>query len=148
MRRHLCSCVLALACLAAVDLTSRADIRITISTTPAVRPAGVVVYTPGYYQPAVPPPPAPVYVPPPPVPPTQVQALTHYEFAKAFHPAPGKYKVELLHPGTCCPVCVEFCLPCGCPKVRVHHRSLVFNYGKEEVVVRFQIGGKVKVSYD
>jgi len=76
-----------------------------------------------------------------------VKPITHQVFADCFKPAPGDYEIVFIHPGSCCPVKVCFTLPCGCPKVRVHKRELVFDYGREEVVIRFQLFGKVKVSY-
>jgi hypothetical protein len=43
---------------------------------------------------------------------------------------------------------VEFTLPPGVPKkVRVHRRELEFDYGRQEVDVRFRPRGGVKVVY-
>ena len=101
-------------------------------------------------QPA-PPPPAVVYPgDPPPVPlpgPAVVERPpTLEEFAASFQPAPGHYEVVLLNPETCCPVKVCFTLPCGCPKVRVHDKSLVFHYGLlDNVSIRFRHDGSVAV---
>lgn len=88
-------------------------------------------------------------VPPPLVAPAPipVRALSIAEFAATFQPAPGNYEVFLLHPNTGCPVCVKFCLPPGCPKVRTTKRMVTFDYGKHEVRIRFKIiGGDLVVS--
>lgn len=78
--------------------------------------------------------------PPPPI--------SHYDFACAFKPLPGKYEVVFIHPVTCCPVCVCFELPCGCPKVHVGKRYLEFDYGRHSVTIRFAIfRGNVRVNY-
>jgi hypothetical protein len=94
------------------------------------------------------PPPAPLpTIPPPPVP-GVVKALTLEEFAAAFQPCAGTHRVCLIHPRTGQPVDVEFTLPPGVPKkVRVHRRELEFDYGRQEVDVRFQLRGRVKVVY-
>jgi hypothetical protein len=122
-----------------------------------VAPAPVVVTPPAYMPPAPPQPvtlPGPVVsvpanfpggVAPPPAPVPAARPMTHQEFAKAFQPGPGRYEVVLLHPGSKCPVTVCFTLPPGCPRVIVHKRELVFDYGRHEVEIRFQIGGKVRV---
>lgn len=74
--------------------------------------------------------------------------LTHREFAQSFIPTPGTYKVTLIHPGSGCPVDVCFTLPPGCPKVRVGHRYIEFDYGHcREVEIRFALFGKVRVEY-
>ena len=68
------------------------------------------------------------------------------EFARIFKPLPGKYEVVLIHPGNKRPVNVCFTLPDGCPRVIVHHRELVFDYGRHhEVAIRFALGGRVRV---
>jgi hypothetical protein len=114
----------------------------------------VVVLPPAYVMP-----PAPIVSKPRPaeqadvLPPPQVlipatRPMTHQEFAALFKPAPGTYEVVLLHPGSKCPVTVCFTLPAGCPEVRVHRRELIFDYGRYEVEIRFQIGGRVRVTYD
>ena len=78
--------------------------------------------------------------------PIGVRPPTLEEFAASFQPAPGRYEVVLLNPETCCPVKVCFCLPCGCPKVRVHEKSLVFHYGLlDNVAIRFHHDGSVTV---
>ena len=74
-----------------------------------------------------------------------VKPLTHQEFAKIFQPLPGNYQVVLIHPGSRQPVQVSFTLPPGNPRVRVHHRDLVFDYGRHEVEIRFALHGKVRV---
>lgn len=106
-----------------------------LAPAPAVPVPGAV--------PSFPPAPTPVPVPAP----SAVRAFTHQEFAAAFQPAPGNYEVFLVHPGSKCPVLVRFCLPPGCPKVCVHRRELVFDYGKHEVIIRFRICGRVTVDY-
>jgi hypothetical protein len=96
-------------------------------------------------EPFTPPPPQGVVPVPPPAP---QRALTLEEFAAAFKPIPGTHEVVLLHPGSGQPVPVSFTLPEGCPKVHVHRRQIVFDYGKHEVEVHFRIGGRVQVRYD
>ena len=54
-------------------------------------------------------------------------------------------KVE--HEETRGPVTVCFTLPPGCPKVCVSKHQLDFQYPCEDVRIRCQIFGKVKVSY-
>jgi hypothetical protein len=104
---------------------------------PAGVPPGTVVLPPGAAVPA--PGPAPVVVTPAP-------PLTHQEFARIFKPLPGKYEVVFIHPGSRRPVNVCFTLPDGCPRVLVRHRELVFDYGRHhEVVIRFALGGRVRV---
>ncbi len=77
---------------------------------------------------------------------TPAPPMTHREFARVFKPLPGKYEVVLIHPGSHRPVPVCFTLPDGCPAVRVRHRELVFDYGRHhEVVIRFALGGRVRV---
>jgi hypothetical protein len=78
-----------------------------------------------------------------------VRPMSLGEFAANFQPAPGTYEVLLLHPKTGCPVSVTFTLPCGCPRrVVVTRREVVFDYGREKVVIRFPIlGGGVRVAY-
>jgi len=72
--------------------------------------------------------------------------MTPEQFARVFKPLPGKYEVTLIHPGSKRPVAVCFTLPEGCPRVTAHHRDLIFDYGRQEVHVRFAIGGRVKVT--
>lgn len=92
---------------------------------------------------------APRQLPPPaPVATAAHRPLTHQDFAAAFQPAEGRYEVEFLHPKTCCPVTVCFCLPCGCPrKVHCHKYSLTYDYGRERVTIRFKLNGDVHVNY-
>ena len=88
--------------------------------------------------------PAPVVVPGPA--PVAVRPPTLAEFAASFHPEPGHYEVVVLNPETCCPTKVCFTLPCGCPTVRVHDKSLVFHYGLlDNVAIRFHHDGSVSV---
>ncbi len=85
---------------------------------------------------------------PPPVPQPIVKHVPSLEeFAATFRPAPGTYEVTILHSRTCCPVTICFTLPPGCPKVCLHKHQLDFEYPCQEVRIRCQIGGKVKVSY-
>jgi hypothetical protein len=132
-------------------------------------PPPVVVPVP---DPAAPPVPVPASPPPPPelpaprpvvpdapavpagspplltAPPPVVKALTLEQFAAAFQPCAGTHRVCLIHPRTGQPVDVEFTLPPGVPrKVRVLRRDLEFDYGRQEVDVRFQPRGGVKVVY-
>ena len=83
----------------------------------------------------------------PPVVVTPAPPMTHQEFARIFKPAPGNYEVVLIHPGSKRPVNVCFWLPPGCPRVRVRHRELVFDYGHHhEVCIRFALFGRVRVT--
>ena len=107
-----------------------------------------IVALPADSPPAPLPPPVSYDPPPVPIPPpaVAVRPPTLEEFACSFHPAPGHYEVVLLNPETCCPVQVCFTLPCGCPKVRVHDKSLVFHYGLlDNVSIRFHHDGSVTV---
>jgi hypothetical protein len=67
-------------------------------------------------------------------------------FAKTFCPMAGKFEVTLIHPKTCCPVTVCFCLPCkeAC-KVTATKHVLRFSYKGKDVVVRFKHDGTVSV---
>jgi hypothetical protein len=74
------------------------------------------------------------------------RAPTVAEFATSFEPTAGPHEVELIHPGTGQPVKVAFTLPEGTPsKIRVRRRSLDFEYGRQDVSIRFLIGGRVQV---
>jgi hypothetical protein len=106
---------------------------------------------------SVQPPPPPVTPPPPPVevlppPPGAVilpgRLMTHKEFAACVAPVAGQHQVTLVHPYTCCPVTVCFCLPCGCPKVRADKNDLEFRYGLfRKVEIKFCKDGTYKVRY-
>jgi hypothetical protein len=76
-----------------------------------------------------------------------VRALTLAQFAAAFKPAAGCHEVLLVNPVTCCPVLVRFTLPCGCPKVCVSKREVMFDYGRTKVRIRFRIRGRLAVVY-
>jgi hypothetical protein len=67
-------------------------------------------------------------------------------FAKTFCPSAGKFEVTLIHPKTCCPVTVCFCLPCkeAC-KVTATKHALRFSYKGKDVVIRFKHDGTVSV---
>jgi hypothetical protein len=99
-----------------------------------VGPSGVVV--------AQPPPPV-VVVPVAPVP--QPAAVLPQDFARTFQPMPGHYSVTFVHTRTNQPVTVAFDLPQGSPRVYYAQHSLVFDYGRHEVEIRFAIGGKARV---
>jgi hypothetical protein len=135
-----------------VGRPARADVLVaTPWTTVHVGQPGLpppVVALPAEPQPLPLPPAGPeVVVPPTVVPgPVSVRPPTLAEFAASFHPAPGHYEVVLLNPETCCPTKVCFTLPCGCPTVRVHEKSLVFHYGLlDNVAIRFHHDGSVTV---
>lgn len=75
--------------------------------------------------------------------------VTIEEFAASFQPAPGDYQVVFLHPRTHAPVTVCFTLPPGSPrKICVQRRDLVFDYGRNEVRIRFLLLGRTRVLYD
>jgi hypothetical protein len=147
-----CASLLGLLAVAGMATPVRADVHVETPWVvvhvgrPALPPP--VIVAPGTIQvdpPPVPlPPPEPVTVAPPPG--AVVRPMTLQEFACSFHPAPGHYEVVLLNPETCCPVKVCFTLPCGCPTVRVHDKSLVFHYGfLDNVAIRFHHDGSVSV---
>jgi hypothetical protein len=77
--------------------------------------------------------------------PAPLKALTLAEFASAFKPVAGTHQVLLLHPVTNEPVNVTFTLPAGEPRVQVLRRDLIFDYGRHEVEIRFQLRGGVRV---
>jgi hypothetical protein len=134
---------------------------------PALPPGTPIPYQPGYaaptpYRPGHPPRPA-YYPPQPPAPPTVFAPgepipgypappapMTLAQFARCFQPTPGHHTVCLIHPVTCRPVTVCFDLPygCACPKVKLHRRSVEFDYGKREVEIEFRRNGSYKVDYD
>jgi hypothetical protein len=89
----------------------------------------------------------PALRPAPPIPiPTRPPTLR--EFAAGFQPIPGTHKVVVMHPRTCAPVCVTFCLPPGCPKIEVQKDEIRFDYGKYDVEIEFRKNGRVEVEYD
>ncbi len=105
-----------------------------------VAPGGVVVVP----APVVP---GPVVVAPAPMPaPKFVPAISPQEFVRTFRAQPGAYQVVFLHSRTNQPVTVAFELPPGQPRISYFAHSLLFDYGRHEVEIRFQIGGKVKVT--
>jgi hypothetical protein len=65
---------------------------------------------------------------------------------------PGEHRICFLHPRTCCPVEVCFCLPCGCYcldcKEGCFADKLVFDFKghKNDVVVKFKKNGTVSVN--
>ncbi|QDU62791.1 hypothetical protein Pan216_36610 [Planctomycetes bacterium Pan216] len=63
---------------------------------------------------------------------------------------PGKYEVTMIHPHTCCPVKVCFCLPCGCYELKCSDclgTKMTFKYPGlfNDVVVKFKKDGSVVV---
>jgi hypothetical protein len=98
----------------------------------AVGPGGVLV--------------TPVPVPPPVVvQPIPAAPMLPQDFAKSFAPMPGHYHVTFVHPRNNQMVTVDFDLPQGTPRVSYVPHSLYFDYGRHEVEIRFQIGGRAKV---
>lgn len=65
---------------------------------------------------------------------------------------PGQHRVTFIHPYTCCPVDVCFCLPCGCYKVECGKglcaEKLRFDVKGmfNDVVIKFTKDGGVKVN--
>ena len=142
--------VVGLAVPVGADVYVRAPfVNIHVGQPPLPLPLPPAVVYPGDPPPVPLPPAEPVTVAPVPVSPPPgvvVRPPTLEEFAASFQPAPGHYEVVLLNPETCCPVKVCFTLPCGCPKVRVHDKSLVFHYGLlDNVSIRFHHDGSVAV---
>ena len=82
-----------------------------------------------------------------PVPQPVVAPVLPRDFAKTFKPgpAPGSYEVLFLHPVSKEPVKVRFDLPPGYPEVSYWGGSLVFDYGRHEVEIRFKLRGRVVV---
>lgn len=65
---------------------------------------------------------------------------------------PGEHNVLFIHPYTCCPVEVCFCLPCGCYELVckdgcIGGKRLVFKYPglHNDVVIKFKKNGTVVV---
>lgn len=65
---------------------------------------------------------------------------------------PGENHITVIHPYTCCPVDVCFCLPCGCSKPickdGLCSKKLVFKYKGlfNDVVIKFKKNGDVVVN--
>lgn len=65
---------------------------------------------------------------------------------------PGEHRICFIHPFTCCPVEVCFCLPCGCYEVickdGCHVKKLTFKYKGlcNDVVIKFKKNGTVAVN--
>ncbi len=80
---------------------------------------------------------------------SMVMIPTHQQFAESFKPIPGKHRVTLIHPYTCCPVDVCFELPCECAKcVSADCNDITIRYGLiRKVEIRFYKNGNVKVKY-
>jgi hypothetical protein len=83
-----------------------------------------------------------------PVPPPVALAILPRDLAKTFKPGPepASYEVLFLHPVSRQPVKVCFDLPPGCPRVSYCLGSLVMDYGRHEVEIRFKLGGSVVVT--
>jgi hypothetical protein len=75
-----------------------------------------------------------------------VVAVLPRDFAKTFQPAPGNYEVTFLHPHSKQPVTVAFILPPGQPRVSYVGNVLRFDYGRQDVEIRFKLGGRVAVT--
>jgi hypothetical protein len=60
---------------------------------------------------------------------------------------PGPHKITFIHPDTCCPVTVCFCLPCGCYEVKCSCDTIRFKYPGlcNDVVIKFRKCGDVRV---
>jgi hypothetical protein len=79
---------------------------------------------------------------------TKASPISPSDFVKNFKPAAGagNYDVLFLHPVSQKPVNVKFDLPAGKPRVSFRANSLVFDYGRREVEIRFQPKGQVQVT--
>lgn len=82
-----------------------------------------------------------------------VQALTLHDAKSALcNLPPGGHQVTFIHPYTCCPVTVCFCLPCGCYNVEcgggLCAEKLRFSYPGlfNDVVIKFNKNGSVSVN--
>ena len=156
MRRTICVLAISLCSVAPFASTARADVilrgpfggLIVVPSSSDVRvgPGGVaVVPAPVPVVPQQPTlPPAPVPFVPAPQPAVAVPVLPQ-DFAKTFKPAAGSYQVLFVHPRSGQPVTVSFVLPAGNPRVYYMPGSLVFDYGRHDVEIRFRIGGGVAV---
>ncbi len=122
---------------------------------PGVNPYRPVGYPPVGYPRPLPVPPPSYYPPtnPGPFPPPHGHGRVYSspeEFARCFVPTPGRHHVLVVHPKTCRPVEVCFTLP-HChrpPKVDASRYGVEFDYGREEVDIRFRHNGTVDVDYD
>jgi hypothetical protein len=156
MRRTICILALGLSSAAPLAGTARADVilrgpfggLIVVPSSSDVRvgPGGVAVVPAPVpvapQQQTLPPAPVP-YVPAPQ--PAVVAAVLPQDFVKTFKPAAGSYQVVFVHPRSGREVTVSFVLPAGNPRVYYVPGSLVFDYGRHEVEIRFRIGGGVAV---
>jgi len=70
------------------------------------------------------------------------------EFCATFKPTPGTHEVTVVHPDTSRPVVVRFDLPRGTATVRAAGRVVVFEYGTQDVEIRFMRNGSVRVASD
>ena len=136
--------------LAAAGLAAPARAEVLVSTPWVTvhvgRPLPPPELVPNFVPGDPPPVPGGVETVPGPVASAGVRPPTLEEFAESFHAVPGHYEVVVLHPVTCCPVKVCFTLPCACPRVKVHSKSLVFSYGLcDKVAIRFRHDGSVTV---
>ncbi len=122
--------------------------RMLVPTMPTA-PTGPSVEPPPGVPLEIAPPAPPVPLPGNGTPRTVGQPMTIYEFAGCFKPTPGTHEMVLLHPYSGCPVKVSFCLPEGCPTVKVKgglRRCIEFSYGKRDIEVWFYRDGRVKVN--
>ena len=92
-----------------------------------------------------------VYPQPPMVQPAPPPLTVGQATAALRHLEPGKYAIHFIHPYTCCPVCVKFCLPCGCYDLKCKEcfgTRLKFKYPGlgNDVVIRFKKNGDVAVN--
>lgn len=111
-----------------------------VAPPPVSAPTTDATYVPGA--------PPPVPLPIPVVPPVATRPLTLNAFAASFQPKGGHYEVDIEHPVTGQPVHVSFTLPEGTPRrVKVHRLELEFDYGRQDVVIRFPRDGSVRVRY-
>ena len=84
----------------------------------------------------------------------EVHAFTFDEACCALKTLPpGQHTVLFIHPYTCCPVEVCFCLPCGCYELVckdgcIGGKRLVFKYKGlgNDVVIKFKKDGTVVVN--
>jgi hypothetical protein len=125
--------------------SSSSDVRVGpagVAVNPTPLPVAPVPIAPVQPIPLPPPTPTPIMPAPPPPP---AAPISPQEFARTFQPQPGTYQVTFLHPRTSQPVTVSFVLPPGTPRVYYVPGSLIFDYGRHEVEIRFQIGGGTRV---
>jgi hypothetical protein len=77
-----------------------------------------------------------------------VESLSVSEVADTLRDLkPGQHTITVIHPHTCCPVTVCFCLPCGCYDVKCSCDRIRFDFPgiRNDVVIKFKRGGGVAV---